>query len=259
MGRKPSKGCALNTRSLSLIAVALVVGARMGFALPPQFNTQEFKLAVQEVRPMAKAAELMAQKYGIRITYEDLPLIEYSQLQKPGIISISLPSPRSVPPPRPIDIVQLVLDNYAKNGNPGVFRVKENDGAFQIIPAMIIDSRGRALEAVPILDAHISFPSYERNGFDTLQTIANAVSLSAGIKVNFGLAPYKWLMQQKLTIGANNEVARDVLLRALDSTGAKLIWWLLYDPHNRSYGLSIDAAMVEEKTPTGRTRLRRLP
>lgn len=142
-------------------------------------------------------------------------------------------------PESPLTLLQQILDAAAASGYPGRFRPIQTGRFFHVIPRQVKNSRGQWVDQGSILDLPISFPERERTVFETVETVLKAVSQSAGIRVALATAPVKLLISTKTTQSASNEIARDVLVRTLESTKQKLSWRLLYGPGQKWYALNL--------------------
>lgn len=255
--------------SLILVLSCLTFGRNQGgWAL---------KLDLEDPRPMAKALQLLAQKTGWRITYEDLPLIhssdyvdktDFKAAQKTaarillpigGRINTVLVIPSDLSKTNALQLINNLIDNYVAMGNTGMFAIRESPGAFHVIPVMAKNANGKSVNVVPLLDARISFPQKERTAHETLLEFCGALQRARGTRVLLMNSPMKLLTNRREKVEATNEMAREVLLRLLDSTGVRLTWHLYWDPGLLAFGLNIDVVMVEELTPTGKVRLRPVP
>ena len=65
---------------------------------------------------------------------------------------------------------------------------------------------------------------------DDVNLILIATSNASGHRLAMGTIPTNLFMQRQVHGGATAEVARDVLVRTLLSTGSKLSWRLLCEP-----------------------------
>ena len=80
-----------------------------------------------------------------------------------------------------------------------------------------------------------------------MEVFCAALTTKTGVSVLLANVPTNLLGQHRSSQGANNEIARDVLLRALDSTKRKLTWRLFYSAGRESYFLNID--FVRQEVP----------
>jgi hypothetical protein len=83
---------------------------------------------------------------------------------------------------------------------------------------------------LPVLDNTISFPYAERTVLDTVGLLLSVLEQRSGVKVGLGTVPGSAMAATHVSLGAINEPARDVLLRALHATAPNISWRLLYAP-----------------------------
>ena len=221
------------------------------------------KLSVDDPRPVAAAVKLLRDKYGLAITYEDPRFVYESDLvdetdpkyrqahpggvraltPKGGRLEISYAvSPVTGKPENPRATLQMLLDAHASTGYPGRFRIKLDSQYFHIIPAKIKNGSGEWVDQGSILDIPITFPKQERSVYITLKTITEALSQATQTKVGLNTGPVVNLFINTLTTqGASGEPARDILVRALESTGRRFSWSLLYDPGVKWFFLNVQS------------------
>jgi hypothetical protein len=150
------------------------------------------------------------------------------------------------------DILQESLSDHSHRGNPGIFKLVSIGGyGYSIAPEQIRNGQGQWISFQSPLDARISFPTQDRPLEVTLQLIAKAVSEATREKVQadtqaVGLSSVYDVA--KTHIGAQNEVARDVLARTfremtVPNRPTPMMWWNLeyligHKPNNDAYRLS---------------------
>jgi len=248
-------------------------------------------ISVNEPRPLAKAAELLERKYGVRIAYEDATYAyggdlvdktdqKYKQthpsakvlIPKTGALTIVLPvglaaSEGLGATANPAPTIQTAIETHMANGYPGEFKLIStvNGDAFDIVPTGVRSAAGVVVADRSPLETLISFPNIQRNAMDTLKLICNNVSIATGKTITLGMLP-KDLSQQQIQMGTNAEPARDVLARLFDGrTWAdshniakipKLSWALLYGPDLEIYGLNVRIVMADVASPNGLKKLR---
>ena len=102
---------------------------------------------------------------------------------------------------------------------------------------------------------------------ETLHDILQTLSRTVGVNVGIGTVPTNFLFQTTGAIGASNETARSVLLRAFDGLHRNLStnlpvrnvdWHLYYDPNSKDYTFNAHFVNVEKPTPAGGVILRPL-
>lgn len=163
------------------------------------------------------------------------------------------------------DLLQSSLSDHARRGNPGIFRLVSVGGyGFSIVPEQIRGERGQWISVQSPLDARISFPTQDRSLEATLQLIVKTVSEVTGEKVQANtqtIGLFSVYAVAKTHVGAQNEVARDVLARTFremtePDRPAPMMWWNLdyligHDPNKDAYRLNFQTVfyMTPDKHP----------
>jgi len=262
-----------------LILIITGAAARKSMARESIQGDREVRLEINEPRPLIKALRILSEKTGWRITYEDLPLSRgpdvvdktdpraaqttNTRILIPayGRINLTMYVPEGVNERDGAQFVKRLVDHYALMGNPGIFRVAVTENALHVIPARMRGVSGEMIDVIPILDSRISFVADERTLSETLKQICASLQARRGVRVVLMIGPTEanLLLRPVVKIGANEEEARNVLIRSLDAAGAKLTYNLLWDPGLQMYALNVDDVVIEERTPAGRIRLRPVP
>src|ERR1051326_1210098 len=224
-------------------------------------------ISINTSRPLAKAADELQLRFGVPISYEDIQWVHPSDVMPvgaipdpsvrklknldmlvPALASLSLHFDIDLNTRQPIsplqDVLQAALDDHVRRSNPGEFKVIKlgDEEGFSIVPSRSKNLQGALVPALSPLDARISFPELERSGPKTLGVILDGIAAATGAKLSVlsgvPIGPVK--------LGANQEVARDVLLKAL-KTGYdwKTYWRFYYGPDDRSWGINFGAFYEE--------------
>jgi hypothetical protein len=214
-------------------------------------------------------------KLGIPVSYEDAPWTYREDLQPVG--SFPHPNSRRVSNPdmlvpamaaiqlsflvddrtrTPLEpaasIIKSAVEEHERRRNPGEFRAVSlgAEEGFSIVPSRARDRGGQARLVTSPLDVRITFPEKEGNFPEILQTILDAVGAATGAK----FIVFDQLKTDRIRLGANGEVARDVLVRALrESYDWKVYWNLYYGPEDEVWAFNFGAVYREtgQKTPAG--------
>jgi hypothetical protein len=136
-------------------------------------------------------------------------------------------------------LLQNCLDDHARRGNPGRFKLVRLDNyGYSIVPTEVRGKSGEWVSAPSPLDTRISFPRAKRNLRPTLELISQAISKSSGEKIEpdiYRLPGINDIYSVAVTSsGAGNEVAREVLARALREMTVELGSSLLMSWHLES-------------------------
>ena len=226
---------------------------------------------VQQSNPLAKMARELSRQFGIAIAYEEpawlaavdlMPLANAPELRNsapevlarinPGLRaaalgSVNVQATLSYGQDEFLavgELLQDALDDHARRGNPGMFKVvRFGDDGYSVIPTSIRDAQGQWVSTVSPLDARISFPTEKRTLGATLALLAGAISKETRGEFEIGGVPGNASIFDTIaTIGADNEVARTVLAKtlrelSLGPIAPRKIWWNLEYGVNGSYVL----------------------
>ena len=237
---------------------------------------------VEDHWPLSRAAELLESYYGVPTSLEDISVYEYPgelreldnfpQLQQarpnmkrilypPGVLDVSFPdSAATATPANVAAILVALLAQHVKNGNAGQFGLLETSESLVIVPIARKNAVGAVVPDRSPLELRISFPEADRDISEAFEAFCQAVTNALGKKVrlwsNFGI----W--RQTVTIGANNEVARDVLLKIISALrsgdsaglypGPRASYLLAKLPGVEGYAFHVHQVSVERPDRFGR-------
>jgi hypothetical protein len=155
--------------------------------------------------------------------------------------------------------------------------VEFGESEYSIVPLFEVEVSGREAGYRSPLDVTISFPAADRSLVETVELIFRSIEEaergpSTGRHPFTGQEQFAWYgpvvvigderqlgRGNSVRIGANGEVARVVLARALRNPGAtKKIWDMRYSIGLERYIVSFAGLRTEVVTSTGETRLRTL-
>ena len=237
------------TRAITLMAC---LGAVTGLSTagrvagPLQAPQQEFRVDVTDPRPVSAAVRLIERHFGRVVTYEDVSYVAASEIvditeavRRDGRMDrrvlgmrggrldlVYRPTSESVDVQLDEVMAQLLAE-WNGDGHPGEFRVEKVAGGHHVIPVARKGS-GESLEAYTSpLEVRITIPYEGRDGLLTLEVLTKAISASAGRPVVAGFPRGNLLNQARLTVGAQNQTAREVLWAALQAIDRNLSWQML--------------------------------
>jgi hypothetical protein len=282
--RRSSNGDVVS-RSPGLIA--LLASAAILASVSPAASGQTYAvvLSVNDARPMGQAVLSLIRSYPVTITYED-PRYEYAGDLRDATRQVSKsrhPEIRAIVPRggalqatydvsqdtgEPVDMagaIQNIVDanNLARRG--GRFQMLRGGDTFHVVPTEVRNSKGRWIPQRSVLDTPITFSSDgERDGFELIEAILQEVSVASGQKIVGGrpnvamVCPSNPLgcAENKRTVDATNEPARDVLIRLVSSLNARYTWVLYYASPERFYvfnlvlGVERPEPKIEHRLPT---------
>ena len=207
------------------------------------------KMFVESARPLASAALELANKHGWQINYEDPAFLDTQDLQDVTAFVSRIPNPeRRVLYPRggtletefplsdgkpenPAVILQSLIEEHHKKGNPGVFRLKQNGAVLTIIPTAVKDKKGELVTEKPLMGTHISVLIHDGTLEDIVHAITEAVTQTTGTRVGLFDAPINFFFQTKVRLKTSSGTAHDLLQSALDASGYELAWQLRCEPN----------------------------
>jgi hypothetical protein len=239
------------------------------------------KLSVTDARPVAAAVMELVSRYGYLITYEDprhmyqddledvtskvrRDLDKYPPGMAPKVIvpstatlTLNIPSASAITAQDMAAVLAQLMQAQSSTGRGGHFRVQRSGDEFHVLPTEFRDQNGNWIEETSILEVSISMPLEDRSADGMINAICKAVSAAGHVKMGLAFSvggisspsnprPYRF--------GADNERARDVLMRALNLLGANQsrTWVLFFDPSNLSgypYVLTIRNVPKRLSTP----------
>jgi hypothetical protein len=242
----------------TLVALALIATIASG-----QANRHD--LRIDDPRPVARGIQLLTAEFPIVITYEDVRYEYESDLRDvaalarnpqrvnspgqtlvpmggiPFSLSFELTSGVETRVNEIESVLSQLLSAHAVNGGGGRFRVERAGDVIHVMPSQVRNGDGDWVDQSSILDTLISIPEQNLNGFEMLNLICDELTKAAGIQVGVTTVPIGVLASYEGSIKANNEPARDVLLRTLHSVNKQFTWRLLYAPDMKIYGLNVRA------------------
>ena len=258
-----------------MLPLALVggAGALLGQAVG------RFSIA-DDARPLATMAENLEHKIGEPVNYEDA-LYEYSgdliditkEVAAPDFVA-SHPNYHVISMRRgslvgeydeaelkksPETVLNRMITAYNLSNPPATFRLLTKSDGFIIVPDTVKKASGVLVGASRPLDTPITIEPGTRSARETLQILLR--TLSAKNAVGLGSEPTNLIDQSTVTLQADNEPARDVLMRfcsglvwadsAMAALGRhrRLAWGLYYDPGLKMYMLNLRVVMLERNVP----------
>jgi hypothetical protein len=170
-------------------------------------------LSVEDPRPLAKAIQMLEDKYGFVITYEDPRYTHASEITdvtekvrrdlnkfkpgkapkvlipKGGPLSFEYDEALTAKRTDQVALVQELINVYSSTGNAGKFRVEQRGEIINVIPTAVKNSAGEITPQASLLDALIKLPTEHRSGMKTLQAICASISRASSTRVLLVGAP----------------------------------------------------------------------
>ena len=250
-----------------LVIAALAVSVAAAVSGGGAFAQAAKRVSVHDFRPLAEAhLELVKQSRSL-VTFEDT-YYEYKDgmsitawkrdsLQHNrfspliGIPSRTLVFDYSADEIANTDVLfAKLLSKYHSDFANNEFRLLREGQWLHILPKAGKNANGERIERVSRLDVRVTFPDAERTVAATIQLLTDAVKTASPSNLLFGMGGGNLFTQAKVRTGAQNEIARHVLMRVLESTGQRITWRVLctFDPSpdrredilDRTCGLNFD-------------------
>jgi len=237
---------------------------------------------------LAVAAQLLSLKLGVPVSYEDATWLATADVTTakldPSVSRAASPSFRVPIVPResafdftlpslaemrnssqPETIIAAVIETYHRLRNPGQFKlIRFGEGEFSIAATAAGGKDGNMVPQLLPLDTRISFPPRKRSLDEAIEEICAKVTASGPIPLINNAPPAMYFTNNYTEIGADNEVARDVLSRLLrrkpaagESPVGKAAWLVFSDPNSSTHSsvLSLYAVYGEVRLPDGSARM----
>ena len=216
---------------------------------PVRASAQEpFRVHVTDYpRPVSEAARQIEKHFGRVVTYEDTRYVHpddivdiTAKVRRDGDLSKrafvmrngSIDVTYSAVPGTSVDkqveeVLEKVIAHSRTAGNTGDFRVERTAGGYHVVPVAMKGKSGVMEPYASPLDTSITVPHREERAFEAMTRLSQAITGRSGVTVWEGMIPTNLFLQRRLDVGAENERARDVLWRALQSMSPSLSWQLL--------------------------------
>jgi len=245
---------------ISLFLATAAVGRPKTISIPAQS------------RPLLELADQLEKEYAWRITYEETPLenstdlvnsarIRTHLIPRPTAFQASFEEPQDS---RSMEEKWKILDRLVASysGPHGAMTVLNIGDYSHIVPTTLKNKAGQIVPFEPLLNTRVSFEPAQRSLLDTVRLILSQVSSIRAVSIGLGTIPTNLFVQQQLRTDANNEPAREVLMRIFeDASGARQLkggpaarvtWALLNDISYSGYFFNahiVDPLINESTTP----------
>ena len=218
-------------------------------------------LSVDDARPLAEAIQMLEQRYGWVVTYED-PRFEHEADVQDVTAVVSGPArsnkrvlvPKGVPftfiydlppdgqAPDAAQLINTLLTTYSGTGNPGGFGLVTTGDVLHVVPQAIRNSKGEVIQQKSVLDVPISLTFTNGTADQAIGLLLRSLSQTIRIPVLYGSGPVNLLAQTRLDLASSSKPARTVLSTILRASGKPLSWQLFFDPGLRLYVFNVHVA-----------------
>lgn len=198
-------------------------------------------------RPISVAVLQIEKHFSWAVTYEDTRYVHPSDIvdvtkevrrdgnmskrvlgMRNGNIDLTYtPRPGNTIETQVGEVLQELLTHSRAAGNTGDFRIDWVPGGYHVVP-MAMKGRSGVMEPYTSpLDTRITLPYRQENGLEMMSRVAQAITIRSGVTVTPGIMPLSGLERARVAVDVQNDPARDVLWRALQSINPRLSWQLL--------------------------------
>jgi len=212
------------------------------------------RVSLTDGRPLSEAHLELVQQARSLVTYEDA-YYEYKgdldfsyvagpvQLKRDGsptVIDSLFSRPRWSQRPRtlvfdystadlanPDLLFANLLSTYHMNFAENEYRLVREGPWLHILPKAGKNAKGQLIERPSRLDVRVTFPDAERTADETISLLIKTINDTTSSNILFGVGAESLLGRTKVRAGAQNEIARHVLMRVLEATGQQVTWRLL--------------------------------
>lgn len=228
-------------RPVVLVLMVTVTGSLFGAGADAQAKTET--VSVFSERPLSDALLELEKRHRWVVTYEDAyyeyqaDLVDFSH----EVRNANRPTPPIwFAPHRTLTLdyrfseiaaPEAVLARLVQTNNLFLldyeYRLLRQGMWFHVVPAASKNAKGQLTPRGSRLDALVTIPNAERSVEGLIGAVIQAANKVSGTNIVFGMGPKNVFTQTRVRTGAQNESARNVLIRALEATGRRVTWHLL--------------------------------
>lgn len=258
------------TTNLSLASSvygALIAALALSMDVHAQFKAID--IYVDDPRPVLKAVLSLSSQYSTIVTYEDpqylfpgdladvtlqvrRDLEKYPPGQAPKIMvprtqALAVRYDGMIATGEPSNwrqALDAIVDAHDANASGGRFEVRQTESVFHVVPTRTRNAQGQWVAFSPMLDTRIAISAQDVDGVQMLQLICDALVKETGKHVKLGTIPLNPLLRYRGSIKAENEPARDVLLRTVQGASKTLTWQFLYGVTTDSFAINLTGVYV---------------
>jgi hypothetical protein len=204
-------------------------------------------IAINDPRPLGEAIIQLERAIRQPITYEDPAIYAYPGdyvdktaeyggraarrvlLPRGGPLKFTFNS--SEPSGTRVQITALVkrlIQTFNKTYPDGAqFELRDTGGVYHVVPVVVRQRTGAIVSHVSPLDQPITVVAQDTDAMSAISAILAAVKAQQGSNMLVGNVPIAFLMRVKVSLASDNESARALLVRVLQTASPTLSWRLL--------------------------------
>ena len=230
-----------------IICVAVLLWSAGGAAPIDARQSQPRDINVVSARPLADVLLELQTRHHWVVTYED-SFYEFrddvadvtASVRRDGSTEPKVFVPRdrllqftyqNAHIARPDVLMAALIEAYHATSDAGDrFRLLRQGAVYHVVPAVGRNANGTRVTRQSRLDVRITLPERSWRTYYTIDAILAEVNRVSGTRLAMGTVPTNLLIQTGGMIAANDEAARDVLVRALALTATAVSWRLFCQP-----------------------------
>lgn len=226
-------------------------------------------------RSLSAAVDTLVCRHGLFLNYEDAPWISEQDVQElPSPTRLETPADGAGPVPSrppvrmpaserldfeyvedpetqlPLDAADLLddlVEAHRQQGGHGRFRVERlNDGIASIVASAALDEQGEWSAIEPVLSRKVTLGAQHRTVEELFDRVLAELNEKGPYRIGSAAVPLNAFHQTSVDFGADDEPARDVLIRALRALPYRYYMILNFDPMGRRYFLNVVGSHREE-------------
>jgi hypothetical protein len=236
-----------------LVLAALAMGVAAAVTGTSAYAQANKRVSVYDSRPLAEAYLELVKQTGSLVTFEDAyyeykgEMVDFSSEVHPLNPARKRPELLFAPLRRalvfdysgadvakPDVLFANLVSTYHRNSFENDFRLVREEQWLHILPKSSKNAKGERIERTSRLDVRVTFPDAERTVEATIRLLVDTLNKTASLstRILFGVGGERLFGATRVRAGAQNETARHVLMRVLESTGHKVPWVVLcsFDP-----------------------------
>lgn len=247
------------------VSLAILVSLLCLVAGNAASQENRMRVAVNSGTPVLDVTETLVTEHHWNINYEDWGATNPGDLgevimtngsnllvRKPSSLSVDIPAPDTVAKSERKEVMKQILESQDRGRTVVLFGSSERNGALQVYPVAVRQPDGKLQQVTPLFDTPVTLLPGSYSLGEIVNEVVAQVQQKRGVTIVLGTIPQFLFRQDTVTAEANEEPARDLLLRAFaDINGPRLarkgeyvvpVWSLRYDPTSDMFYLNVGFA-----------------
>src|SRR5665213_107913 len=262
----------MKVTELAIFRPALIL-LIFGILPPSMIAAERFQLTTRSDHPIGEVCRALEAQFHWRISYEEAPVLDQDDVKNgtapngvPWLVLRDIPATVDVPIETDMPAIargktlQSILDSYKLNGGRAGFTVTQDGDIIHVMATSVKGVDGKIVTFEPLLDTKVSVVRGRYDLWTLVSTVLNQVSQTRGIPITMAIVNTNLFAQSVVTEEANNEPARDILVRAFEEINGpryahnldpvRLVWYMNYDPNGGIYYFGVHNVAPENPPVT---------